>query len=219
MKFLSYDSPFMVAVRKLVDYALVGFLWIVSCIPIFTYGVATTAALQTAEIAIRKDEGPIWVTFWKRFRMEFKEATLLMLLWLPIQCFVVTNIWLVSKIQLSSGMQVLIYLSSGVLFCWSQLWFGYLSKFDDPIRVILGNTFRMILCNIGRTLLLLFISVIHITVAVMLLFLMPPLLMLVPGSYLLSYAAVIRKIFAKYLPEENKKGAPEESLIEGQTDS
>ena len=144
MKFLNYDSPFMAFLRKLVDYMLVGILWVITCIPVFTYGAATTAALLTLEISIRKDGDGIWVTFWKWFRKDFKEATLPWLLWFPIQCIATANICLVYQSQLAPWLQVVIYVATGFLFCWSQLWFGYLSKFDDRIPVVLGNTFRMI---------------------------------------------------------------------------
>lgn len=195
-----YDSPAMIFFRNLVDYILIGILWMVFCIPVFTCGAATTAALLTAEISIRKEEGRILATFWKWFRKEFKEATLLWFLWFPVQWLAVADILWVSKSQLASWVQVLIYVATAVLFCWSQLWFGYLSKFDDQIRTVLANTFRMILGNVGCTLLIFLITVIHIAAVVLLLLWMPPFLLLVPGSYLLCYTFIIRKIFAKYLP-------------------
>ena len=201
MKFLSYDSPLMGFMRIIVDYVLVGILWIVFCIPVFTCGAATTAALLTVEISIHKEEGRILATFWKWFRKEFKEATLLWLLWFLIQCLVTANIWLVNKIQLVTWLQALVYVASGVVFCWSQFWFGYLSRFDDKIKVVIGNTFRMALSNSGYAILILIISVVHIVAVVLLFICLPPFLLLVPGSYLFGYTSVIRKIFAKYLPQ------------------
>ena len=210
MKFLNYDSPFMAFLRKLVDYMLVGILWVITCIPVFTYGAATTAALLTLEISIRKDGYGIWVTFWKWFRKDFKESTLLWLLWFPIQCIATANIWLVYQSQLAPWLQVVIYVATGFLFCWSQLWFGYLSKFDDRIPVVLGNTFRMILGSIGRAILIFLNLVIHIVAAVLLLLWMSPLLLLVPGSYLACYASLIGKLFAKYLPKSGEEESSEE---------
>ena len=201
MKILRYDSPVMVFISKLVDYMLVGVLWMIGCIPVFTYGAATTAALLTVETALHKKEGRIWATFWKWFRKEFKEATLLWLLWLPVQCLVAANIWYLWKGDAASWLRILIGVVTGVIFCWTQLWFGYLSKFENRIKTVLGNTIRMVLANIGSALLILIISAAHIAAAALLLFLMPPLLVLVPGSYLLCYAAVIRKMFLKYLPK------------------
>lgn len=199
MKFLSYDSPIMVFVRKLVDYMIVGILWTISCIPVFTYGAATTAALLTVETSIQKEEGQIWTNYWKWFRTEFKEATLLWLLWFPIQCLLVFNIWLVTESQTVYWAQVLICLAAGIVFCWTQIWFGYLSKFEDSIKTVLHNTFRMFFGDIGRTLLLVVILAVHIAAVILLFLLMPPFMLIVPGSYLLCYTSVLRKLFAKYL--------------------
>lgn len=210
MNFLNYDSPFMVAVRNVVDAMLVGILWMISCIPVFTYGAATTAALLTVEKSIHRDEGRIWVTFWKWFRKEFKEATLLWLLWFPIQCFAVANIWLVSKSNLAPWVQVVVYVATGFLLCWSQLWFGYLSKFNDRIRAVLRNTFHMLLGSIGWSLLVLLNLVIHVVLGMLLMIWTPPLLLLLIGSYLLCYCAIIRKFFAKYLPDADNEQCLEE---------
>jgi len=44
MKFLRYDSPLMNKLRLLTDYMLVGLLWVIASIPVFTWGAATSAA-------------------------------------------------------------------------------------------------------------------------------------------------------------------------------
>ena len=202
MRFLNVNSPFMKFLNKLIDYMGVGILWIVFCVPVFTNGAATTAAMLTVEISVRKEEGKILTTFWKWFRREFKEATLLWLLQVPIHLLVATNIWIVYVSRIPTLLQVLIYIATGLVFCWTQLWFGYLSKFDDKIKTVLQNTFWMSLVHVGRVLLLGVIAVIYVAAAVVLFLMMPPLLVLLPGSYLLFYFSVISKIFARYLPQE-----------------
>lgn len=202
MRFLNNNSPFMAFLNKLIDYMSIGILWIIFCIPIFTCGAATTAALLTVEISIHKEEGRILSTFWKWFQKEFKEATLLWLLQVPIHLLVATNIWIVYVSQIPTLLQVLIYIATGLVFCWTQLWFGYLSKFEDQVKTVLQNTFRMSLVHVGRVFLLGIIAVIYVAAAVALFLLMPPLLVLLPGSYLLFYLSVINKIFARYLPRE-----------------
>jgi len=216
MKFLNYDSPFMVFMRNLVDYMTLGILWIIFCIPVFTTGAATTAALLTAEIVLHKEEGRLLKTFWKWFRKEFKEATLLWLIWFPIQLLVLTNVWLVAVNPMATWLKVLIYIATGVVFCWTQLWFGYLSKFEDRIRTVLENTFRMALGSVGRALLLGIIAALAMFAAVALFFLMPPLLVLVPGCWLIFHTAVLRKLFARYLPKPEEEAEAQELPAEAQ---
>jgi len=89
MRLFSYNNPFLTVLRRLVDYFLVGLLWVVASVPVITGGAALTAALQTIQTSIRKDEGHIVKTFWRQFRAEFKQATLLWLLTLILEasCF------------------------------------------------------------------------------------------------------------------------------------
>ena len=202
MRFLNVNSPFMVFLNKLIDYMCIGILWVLFSFPIFTCGAATTAALLTMEISLHKEEGRILATFWKWFRKEFKEATLLWLIQVPIHLLVATNIWIVYISKLPTVLQALIYIATGLVFCWTQLWFGYLSKFEDRIKTVLQNTFRMSMVHVVRVLLLGVIAVIYAAAAVALFLMMPPLLVLLPGSYLLFYLSVISKIFARYLPRE-----------------
>lgn len=207
MNFLKYDSRFMVGLRRLVDYAFLGLLWILASVPVITFGAATTAALLTAEITIQKDEGKMLTTFWEWFRKEFKEATILWLIQLPLLCIAAMNVWLVYNSQLSAVPRALIYVASGVIFCWIQLWFGYLSKFEDTVKTILGNTLRITLANLGSALLLGVLALAALTGTAALTLIMPPLAILVPGAYLLSCTAVFRKVFAQFLP----KSEPEAS--------
>ncbi len=202
MKFLNYDSPFMIFTRNLVDYITLGLLWILFCVPVFTSGAATTAAFLTADICLRKEEGKMLPTFWKWFKKEFKEATLLWLIHFPVTALVIYNMWLASVAEVAPWLKVMIVIASVVVFCWTQLWFGYLSKFDDKIKTVLSNTFRMSLADMGRVFLLGIIGALHLFATVALSLLMPPLLVLVPGSYLLCYTPVIRKIFAQYILQQ-----------------
>lgn len=209
MIFLKYDSRFMVGLRRLVDYAFLGLLWILASVPVITFGAATTAALLTAEITIQKDEGKMLTTFWEWFRKEFKEATILWLIQLPLLGIAAMNVWLVYNSQLSAVPRALIYVASGVIFCWIQLWFGYLSKFEDTVKTILGNTLRITLANLGSALLLGVLALAALTGTAALTLIMPPLAILVPGAYLLSCTAVFRKVFAPFLP----KSEPEASGV------
>ena len=58
----------------------------------------------------------------------------------------------------------------------------------------------------GKALTLLLLPVVLALGALFLL--MPPLLVLLPGSYLLCYIPVVGKIFAKYIPQPEQEEAP-----------
>ncbi len=202
MKFLSYDSPFMTAWRLLVDYILLGLLWVLACLPVITFGAATTAMLFTAETSLRKEEGKMFTTFWKCFRKEFKEATILWFVQMLLLVILAANVWL-GIFMFSGLLRVLLIAMVAVAFTWMQLWFAYLSKFEDNVKTVLGNTFRIMMGNLGRTLLMSLVIAAAVAAAVALLLLKPPVMVLVPGIFILFYTAIMRKLFDKYIPKES----------------
>lgn len=213
MKFLNYDSPFMNFLRRLVDYVCVGILWLLVSVPVITFGAGCTAALQTVERVIRNEEGKITPTFFRCFRKEFKQATLLWLLQLPILIILLLDFWMVQGSSLANWFQVVILVATGVVFCWTQLWFGYLSKFVDKNRTLLSNTFKMLLGSLGRALLLGVLGLLAIIGMLVSFVAMPPLFFVVPGIYLVFYHPLSNKFFERFIPKEE----PEET--EGSEDT
>lgn len=199
MKFLAYDSPLMIWARKATDYMLLGLLWFFTSLPIVTYGAATSAALLTAEKSLRQEGGKVWRTFFDRFRREFKQATCLWLIQLPVTAVLVVNIWLISVNDLADGLEVVIAAASLLVFCWTKLWLAYQSTFTDPIKVILRNSLAM---TFGRFLPVLGMGLLELACigATAALFLtMAPMMVLIPGIQLFLYGALARKVFKKFL--------------------
>ena len=202
MRFLSYDSPFMTKFRHLVDYILLGLLWLTVSVPAVTFGAASTAALYTAEKAIRLEQGKLLPTFWNTFRQEFKQATVLGLLQIAFIALVILDILLVNSIRMPWIVLIVIALVSMLLLCWIQIWFGYLSRFKDTTKVILCNTFRMTLDSATKSLLLALLSLGAIGAAVLCILLFSPLILLVPGVYIMLTARLQRWFFKKYTEKD-----------------
>lgn len=200
MNFLKYDSPFMQKLNMIVDYFLLGLLWLVTSIPVITLGAATTAAFFTAEKSIHKENGKMLSTFRKSFCKEFKQATFLWVIELVLIVVWVVNAFLLRNIEVNDFIYVLLLLALLIELGWIQLWFAYLSKFNDCIKVLLGNTFRITIGKFPIVLLLTLISVIAIVGFVVALIYISPLPLFIPGIYLFLVGSVFRKIFKEYLP-------------------
>ena len=111
MNFLKYDSPFMIKLRYLVDYILLGLLWLAASIPVITFGAATTAVFFTAEKSIHKAEGKMLATFWTSFGREFKQATILWLIELLLLAVWGLNIYLLRENKIIDILSVLLLLT------------------------------------------------------------------------------------------------------------
>lgn len=212
MNILRYDNFIMTGISRFADYVCLGILWIIASIPVITFGAAATAAIQTAENVIFKEEGKIIISFWKCFKKEFKQATAIWLIQLPVLAVLVIDLQMVMNSDMANVLRVIIYIALSIIFCWVQLWFGYLSKFEDKTKILLSNTFRIMILSFGRTFLMGVISLLSLLATVVGFFLMPLPLLLIPGLYLMGYTSLMRKIFTQYLPRERISETEEKNM-------
>ena len=209
MKLFSIDNPFMVGLRKLTDHMFLGLLWVLVSLPVITFGAATAAMFYTAEKAIAKDEGRILHTFWKVFRKDFRQATVLWLLEILILAVVLLDIRLLLAVELPGYLRVLLIIAVIFVLSWLQLWFGYLSKFEDNSKVLLSNTLRMTVGNFLKVFLLSALAVAALAGAYILI-LMPPLLVLIPGTYQILARKLFRSVFSRYITGDENDLIPDE---------
>lgn len=200
MRIFSYDSAFMTALRRLVDHILLGIVWIVMSLPVFTIGAATTAMLFTAEDSIRKEGGRILPTFWRCFRREFRQATLLWLLAAVLLAVLACDIFVLFTAVLPGFLKFILSAVVVFVFSWIQLWFGYLAKFQDTNRVLLHNTIRIVIGSLPKALLLSIISFCAIAGMIYCFLLLPPFTLVIPGIYGMLSMRILSWIFKKYLP-------------------
>lgn len=99
---------------------------------------------------------------------------------------------------------IFVLLVVGILtvFGWMQLWFAYLSKFDDTIWALLRNTFRIAIDHLPRVLLLIAFAAAAIAGFYVSLAYVSPFVLFIPGAYLMLAGSIIRGIFSSYLPLE-----------------
>lgn len=205
MKFLSYDSVLMVALRKITDYFILGILWICASLGVVTFGAATTAMLYTAGKSIYKDEGGVFLTFWKSFAREFKQATQLWLLGLIPAVLFVIDLLLLYNADIPGLIVFLAFVASLLCFLWMGLWYGYLSRFQDTNVTLLRNTFRMVFANFPWVLALGGVSVLTIVFSIAAFLLAPPLLCVIPGTYSAITSRIFHAIFKVYIPEKDSE--------------
>ena len=99
MRFFSYDSTFGRLFLKLSYGCCLNFLWLVCCLPIFTIGASTTALYYTS-FKIAKDEGSFITTmFFRSFRQNFKQATIIWLIMLAAGLLIGADAVLVYRLR------------------------------------------------------------------------------------------------------------------------
>ena len=87
MKLFSYESPFSQTLLKLAYSCYLNLLWVVCCIPVFTVGASTTALYSVTLKIVQERENSLTRQFFKAFRENFRQATVLWLILLGVGLF------------------------------------------------------------------------------------------------------------------------------------
>lgn len=76
------ENPIWRFVGNLADFCLLSILWYLSCIPIITAGCGTTALYYVTLKMASNQEGYTFAGWWKSFRLNFKQGTVIGLIFL-----------------------------------------------------------------------------------------------------------------------------------------
>ena len=201
----SLNGPYARAMNWLWNMLVISILWAVCCIPVFTIGAASTAAYYAAAKCVRRHTGKVVSEFFSSFRVNFRQATVLTLLWgclmilLVFECF-----YLYSDPQVPLAVLYLFYfLLAAALSCTMYLW-PCLSRFAKKnlqfIQMAVILTFRHVISTILLFLLLLFLC--------LALYLMPWGILVFPGCMFWAQTFLMEKILLQNSP---KPSTPEEA--------
>ena len=138
------EAPLMQGLGKIADMMLLNMLTVLLSLPVVTAGAAI-AALYDATWRILQDEGSVYGAYFRAFKSNFKQATVLWLLTLASGALLLFCL----LFYLNNSMQVLVVLASLILLLWSitEAWiFPLQSRFENPVRITLKNA---IYCAIG----------------------------------------------------------------------
>lgn len=80
MKFNMMDNVVMRALSKLCDMVCLNIMWLVCCIPIVTIGASTTALYAVMLKLVKNEEGYIFRGFFKSFKSNFRQSTIIWLI-------------------------------------------------------------------------------------------------------------------------------------------
>lgn len=206
-----YDSPLVQTCNKIVDCICLSVLWLLTSLPVLTIGAATTALYYAINTGIRCDQGGIWRAYWRSFRTNFKQATILWLLLLLVygllgsSCCSAYTLCLNGMLPKEMFFFLLIVLV--LVMAWANMIFPYLAKFRNSSKMILKNCFGIGLLNFPIALLQ---PVFFVLVIVGIAF-FPIAILCAPGVYMVLSCYTLEPVFRKYMSAEDR--AAEEQLL------
>lgn len=140
-KIFDLDSPVMRFLTKVSELMLLNILTLVCCLPIITAGASVTAMHYVALKLARGEEGYITRSFFRSFKRNFKQATLIWLLMLLITLVFVGDYFIVkySGLTFHPALQIVLTAIAIMFFLLSTYIFPVLARFDNTVKNTIKN--------------------------------------------------------------------------------
>ena len=193
MKLFNLDSPVMVFLSKVANLMILNVLTIICCIPIFTAGAAITALYYVTIKMARGDDPYIIKGYFKSFKENFKQATIIWLIMLVVIAIIAVD-WRVTLVMMTGSSAKVM---KTVLFIVS-----FLSRFDNTVKNTFRNAFLISFMNLPKSVLIVIIHLIPVALLLVTIQALPFLFLLgVPAVAYFSSLLYVG-IFKRFEPEE-----------------
>lgn len=156
-KFLDMDSPVMRILNRVGDLMIMNFLMIFCCLPVITAGAAFTAMHYVLLKIVRGQEGYLIKGFFKSFKENFRQATLIWLLMLLVIAVYVGDslIFNYSALTFPKPLVIAIVAVAILLAMMAVYVFPLQARFENSVKNTLKNAMILAFANLPKTLLML----------------------------------------------------------------
>lgn len=146
------ENRFWMFMEKVMNAVVISLLWLICSIPVVTMGAATTAVFQFTLRQVRDEEGYVWQSFFKAFKQNFRQATILWTAILASGMFLFYDIYVCLQIAVPQIVRLAVL---AVLGCIGLLWMltvlyvlPLLACFRVTVRQAVHDSFVMAVGNL-----------------------------------------------------------------------
>lgn len=152
-KLFNFESPLIRFLSRLGDLMILNLLFLLTSVPLVTIGASWTALYCVTLKMVREEEGSIPGSFFRSFRQNFRQATLLWLGVLALAALLVLDLWVLRGAAgtLEEIMRTCILLLGLLLLMVLQYLFPGLARFDASIKDTVRNACLLALGNLPKT--------------------------------------------------------------------
>ncbi len=208
-RFFSVDSPFFQKLSTFADLVLLNVLTILCSLPVITAGAAGTALFYTVA-KLRKGDGGIFRSYFRCFKDNFRQATILWLILLVVgagACFCIL-MYYQANLPILVGCSVLLLLVWGIVLSWL---FPMLSRFCSTTFGALKNA---VICGINFLPLSLAMTLVNLVPLFLFLFVPEWFFRLLAVWLFLWFSlaaycnsALLQKPFERLMPDESEQAS------------
>ncbi|MCI8267460.1 MAG: YesL family protein [Lachnospiraceae bacterium] len=194
------DSPLMNFLSKVADIMILNILIIVCSIPVFTVGAAVSAAYYMTFKMVKNEETYIVRGFFKAFKENFKQATVMWLLVLLIIGILSVDYTIIvySGIEFSRWIRLAMVTVSMILLMGVVYMFPLQARFINPVKNTIKNSFLMALSHLPTTVLLIAVYAVPVVVFYFVPQSLPILILLAFGTIVYLKSCLLLRVFKRY---------------------
>ena len=206
-RLFNVNNPLMRALSKLFDIGWLSLIYVVFCVPLVTIGAATTSLYYVSAKVLRKDRGYVWSEFWHSFKLNFKPATLIWLIFAAIYGLLYFNLTTFNTSNAAGGYLVGAYIALAfIVTCVASYAFCLLSRFNMNVRGILRYALYMSFRHFLHT--LCFLAILFVAgfgIYAVFRVQLPIFFLFVPGLGSFLYTFPMEHLLKKYMPKPEKR--------------
>ena len=161
MNFNWIDNPIMRGMGRLADFIILNLLWIICSIPIITIGASTTALYTVMLKLVKNEEGYIAKGFLKAFKENFKQSTIIWLIFLLIGIIFVVDYSSLKLMpdKVAGALQILFLLMGALLVAVSVYAFALQARFVNTVKNTLKNAVILVFAKLPFTVLIIILTI------------------------------------------------------------
>ena len=223
-KLFNMDNKFFSMMGRAADLMILNIVFIICCLPIVTIGASLTALHYVTLKMVRNEESYIVKSFFKSFKQNFKQATIINLIMLLFGGILYLDLNIINNMSgsMASVLHVL-FIAFGIVYFVIFLYlYPVLAKFYNTIKHTFRNAFLMSIRHLPQTTLMLVISASPILLLWLFAYVsfaqvtsILIMLFVLMGFSTLAYwkSKIFVKIFDNYIPadEEAPKNEPDQA--------
>lgn len=214
-KLFSTENPVWRAMDKMSDLMILNFYFIIFSLPIFTIGASMTALYTVTFKMLDETEGNLFKNFFKAFKNNFKQATVIWLLVLAAGIFLVSD-FMMAYTSTNFFMKIFMVVVGIVAIVYAMFvsWvFPLQCRFQNTIKATVKNALLMMVIHMFPTTLL--ITLLNVVPLLVLWFQTALFFWLLPIVVFILFALIaynnskqLKKVFDEYIPDDQKPVNP-----------
>lgn len=203
-KIFDMDSPIMRFLSRMADLMILNIITLICCIPIITVGASLTALHYILLKMARNEEGYIVKSFFKSFKENFKQATVIWLIILLLILIFIGDLLIFnySAIEFPVVLRIAVmalFIFVSMIVCYV---FPVLSRFENTVFHTIKNSFFISILSFPKTILMLVLYVIPVAAVYFFPIAMPLVFLFGISAPAYCAALLYSGTFKKLEPEE-----------------